>query len=310
MANMSGSSLKCLFQASDESCKTILYIIAPIQMTIIIVAIILNLTIVITFSARRAVRKKISNILLFNQAVSDLFNVVVYGLSTVTNMLSTIVKGSAPRATLETAGVSISITFFSSLLLFTIIAFERFLSIQLPLWHRVNVRKKHIWIAIVLAWCFAIGFSLCIRLLFFHSPFVNRLLVMTQKVSKTLFAVVITVLFIATFLKVLYSTRSSPKESTSIISNSYFKRQLRVTGIFFVMFMAFAVVFVPLTVILNLNRASHLLIRIFFTILMLTSVINPMLTLYFKNEFRKTCRCCQQHIRIADIELRSMQTQS
>ena len=149
---MNESHPDCVPWSPDRPCKTIFYVIVSVQLVITTVGIILNLTIVIVFCRRASLRKKIPYVLLFNQAVADLFNAACFGISMETILLSNLINGNRPSALIGVMGISLIMTTLSSLLLFTLIAFERLLSIYLPLWHRVHVLKKHIWIAVVMIW--------------------------------------------------------------------------------------------------------------------------------------------------------------
>ena len=155
----------CNFLTADPSCETLFYIIASIQSVIIVAGIILNLTVAITFRKLPAVKKNIPNILLFNQCLADLFNVTIYG---VMNVLSLLLVRLLPLVTYSDVVYAIwvstdffhTMTLYSSILLLCVIAFERFLAVSMPLWHRAHKRKRHPWIAAVVVWCVTIGISL------------------------------------------------------------------------------------------------------------------------------------------------------
>ena len=305
--NLSNFTPHCHPRSSDRHCRIIFHSIVTMQLVVIVVGIILNMIIVTSFVTRRALRKRIQSILLFNQALSDLFNAVFYGISTVSLLISDMVH--VPLFSTDIASVSGIITIYSSLFLYTVIAFERFLAIQLPLWHRVNLRKRYMWIAVAVTWCFSMALAVLI-LLAFHFPSILDALIVIELdiVLQTVFLAIVIFLFILTFIKTLHSMKSQPTESASTTTSTYFKKQLRITGIFFLMFMSFAVVFIPLTVDLYVRNSNYVQINILNTMLMLTSVINPLLTLYYKKIFRASHRCRQQNIKVNNIEMLLMKT--
>ena len=96
----------------------------------------------------------------------------------------------------------------------------------------------------------------------------------------------ITILFISTFIKAFLSLRPQPTRPT--LQQSTFKRQLRLTVVFLIMFMEFSMIYIPQT--LNFSDMVELggdaSLGIMFTLLLVTSVVNPVLTLCFRKQFR------------------------
>ena len=170
-------------------------------------------------------------------------------------------------------GVSVLVTSFSSLLLYTAIACERLIAIQLPLWHRINVRHKHIWTAVVIILCFSIGFSLLFWLLLVVIPLLYSSVIVAliniQMILRTIFIVTIAILFFGTFIKALQSIKYHNQhifETTAVYTRNVF-----------VMFAAFAIIFIPLTVFLHVIVPNFVAMDILTTMLMLTSIINATL---------------------------------
>ena len=269
----------------------LLVLIESIPLVIIVTGIVLNLIIVTSFWRRRIVRSSIPNVLLFNQSVADLFNVAGYGVARTTFRL--LVHFNLRYDIAELVLLFFwSTTIFSSALLHNVIATERLLSISFPLWHRVYLLKKHIWISVTVLWTVSIVIGFCniiIEILnvkrIIFTWFVN--------ISICLSVGITTILFIITFIKALVSIKSEPTQSISNRTN--WKKQLRLTAIFFVMFISFAIVYLPLMAIalaLTSTPTSGV-VGLAWTIIqmcfLLTSVINPVLTLCFKTQFRP-CR--------------------
>ena len=96
----------------------------------------------------------------------------------------------------------------------------------------------------------------------------------------------IIILFISTFIKAFLSLRPQPTRPT--LQQSTFKRQLRLTVVFLIMFMEFSMIYIPQT--LNFSDMVELggdaSLGIMFTLLLVTSVVNPVLTLCFRKQFR------------------------
>ena len=81
----SGEENRCSIEdVTDDACQIKFTIIVSIQLLIVIVALFLNSIIAINFCRRRPLRKKIYNILLFNQAVADIVNCFVFAFPNLT----------------------------------------------------------------------------------------------------------------------------------------------------------------------------------------------------------------------------------
>ena len=77
MVNFSGLSAPCVPSSIDRSCIAVIYSITVFQLVGIASGVILNMIIVTKFFNKPAIWKKIPLVLLFNQALADLFNVGV-----------------------------------------------------------------------------------------------------------------------------------------------------------------------------------------------------------------------------------------
>ena len=273
----------CSTVSNYGPCKVYLNSLVSMQIVAIILGLVLNITITAVFYKRPAVRKKVPNILLCNQAVADIFNCGVYGISNAMNLLFNLhaVDHYIKMYTPYIVFLSLPMTISSSVFMYLIIAMERFLSISHPLWHRVHVRKKRIWISIVTVWILSILMStMCITCIIAQNcEFVVSVLLILLGVI----VAVITMLFIITFIKAFQVINNPPTESNQDTESSSLRKQLRLTIVFFIMFAAFALVYIPLTVLLQIDAVD---LVIPYTLLTLTSVLNPILTLSFKKELR------------------------
>ena len=150
--------LKDCYKGSPyPQCSLVNYSLLTVLLLLIIIGLILNMMIVTAFYKRSAIRRRIPNILLCNQAIADLFNGGVYGIMCVADEL---IKVSCPACDVSVSSAFI-ISLMSSLLLYTVIAIERFLSIYLPLWHRVYLTKKHLWVSVIISWVVSIVLGKC-----------------------------------------------------------------------------------------------------------------------------------------------------
>ena len=90
---------------------------------------------------------------------------------------------------------------------------------------------------------------------------------------------VIFVVFLVTFLVALKSIRA----------NSDTKKQFRLTALFLAMFVVFILSFTPF-IYVKAFSGGYVWEMLLSSTFMLTSIFNPALTLYFRKEFRITCR--------------------
>ena len=75
------SLLDCLPWGTQGRCIAFYYGILSIQVVVIVVAMILNSIIINTYIRKRDLREKIPNLLVMNQAVADMFNAAVFGVT-------------------------------------------------------------------------------------------------------------------------------------------------------------------------------------------------------------------------------------
>ena len=282
----------------------ILVLIELIPVVIIVAGLVLNLIIVTSFWKRRIVRRSIPNFLLFNQSIADLFNVAVYGVAR-TTFRGLLMFNKRYDIAMLVMLFSLSVSVFSSALLHNIIAVERCLSIYFPLWHKVYLLKKHLWIAVIILWIVSIVIGICnfiIEILTLNHTIFSWFV--TISICSSI--VITTITFIATFIKAFVSIKSSQTRSISN-SNTNWKKQLRLTAIFFVMFTGYIIVYIPWTAIAFILKSSPTsgvvelgIMRICF---LLTSVINPVITLCFKRQFRPCQPNAEPHASRQHIEM-------
>ena len=265
--------------------------IGSAQIAIIIIGVLLNCIIMHSFYRKVNLKKKIPNILLANQAFADLVNLIIYGLPNFVRALDRLIHViSLPHSISHIIEYALLLTIASSVILFFIIALDRFIAIHNPLWHRANVNKKHIWAGIVGAWLVAI--ALTITSIAIHqegldleSPF-GKFLIVLLGILITL----VTVLHVCTFIKAFKSFYWNPDVSTNQIWK-HPKKQFRLVLMFIIMYCIFSVGFFPLMISFA-SKEGHsfeLKSQIIFSLFIAISVLNPLLTLCLKSQFRITC---------------------
>ena len=266
------SLFQCRIYHDDSTCQKMYLATVITQLSLGVVALILNLLVVIKFLKTRSLRKKIHCNLIFHQAFADLAGCVICGIPFAFGTLYILWQGYFTAYGQLTIALS-TLTIFLSLFIFTIISIERCISLWKPLWHRVYVLKRHIWFSIMISW-------LVSSLLTATVPNdLNSKYTIALAVVAILMILITSCAFLLTFLKAFKSLQ----ENTSI------KKQLRLTGMFSAMFLVFIISFTPF-IYVRAFSTGYLWELILSTTFLLTSLFNPALTLCMRKEFRVTCK--------------------
>ena len=276
----------CEVNALSLECKSSMYIISSVQAAIAFFGIVLNLIVCLIYYRRKVARKKIPNILLVIQALADIFNCIMYALPLTVILILNLYKNDISFDVIkaisqyleEMADFTASVSISSSVYVYFVAALERWLAITKPLWHHANVRKRHIWRAIMGAWFISVGSSI-------PALFESSYLIHVKCMRALLIAVmiVITTLFFITWYKALKQVRKNQKLKRNT-NNA--KRELHLTMLFVAMYFLFLLAYLPLTVA-DPTLSPTLLIKII--LFNLTAMINPIFTLTLKEDFK--CRC-------------------
>ena len=274
----------CEVNVLSIECKSSMYIISSVQAAIAFLGIAFNLLVCLTYYRRKVTRKKIPNILLVNQALADLFNCIMYALPTTVrailylykNDISFNVMKAIPQYLLPMINVIGFVSIASSVNVYTIVAFERLLAIVKPLWHHANVRKRHIWGAIVIAWFLSFNLSIPVLLVSSYIIYIKCM----QAILIVVMAV-ITTLFCITWYKALKQIQMNQKLGRNT-SNA--KKELHLTKLFAAMYVLFLLTYFPIA----LADLKNPTIKIKVLLFNLTAMINPIFTLTLKQDFR--CR--------------------
>ena len=274
----------------NKACENVFKGICTFQIVIVLIAIVLNAFICIGFRQNILMRKKNSNILLFNQAVVDLVNCTIYALPNAMFLLIQNVLHDEARFMHPTANTTLFLSASSSVFLFTLIAVERFLSIYKPIWHLTNVTPSQIWRVMVLIWILSILLSSIVPIVLLipdEADSDQRYLIYRFAVSVLLGAlfIFITTLHLWSFVVAYRALNEKDEASEQFFHQS--KKQFRLLLLFIVMYIAFVIAFITLKVsaladVMYYSAQNQLL----FCFYILSSLLNPTITLCLKPSFR------------------------
>ena len=290
---------QCLASYNDPPCRDLFIGIAALQIVIFVLGSSLNTVIICSFYRKPFLRKKIPNILLFNQAVADLVNMMIYLLTKLIHLLYQISTNHMIVSFQKLNIAFLYLSVVSSVLLFAVISIERFLSIFMPLWHRIHIQRHHLWYTVLSAWVIVTLMTTAIIATMFHES-TSEKWEKFEDLVKYNFALgvivvfmmfMITIVFSLNFFQALKSLRSQSIQTTSDQIRS--KKQFRLTLIFLMMFIVFVLTFIPGVYAAQTKLCyshSHSLFNVcnqtFICTFILTSIYNPILTLCLKREFR------------------------
>ena len=235
------------------------------------------------------VRRKISNVLIFNQAVADLVNCLIYGIPNAVYLLLATLEKQEFVLQYMVYSTTITLTAASSLGIFVVIAVERYLSISRPIWHKANVRKKHIWICILIFWLLSLLMSAFrAYTILSHRYHMQMTHLRVMQVFVAVLVLIVIIIYVFTFKTAHRSVTRPPKNSASSYRrNERMKRQIYLSVMFLLMFIVFNLCFIPIIIEIFLDvHYLSVLLQTMFLPLCLTSVFNPLLVLCFKREFR------------------------
>ena len=231
-----------------------------------------------------------ANTLLLNQAVADMVNCLIYLTPLIVAHFHNVTYREHPAILDSLTGSAAFLSFGSSVFIFLIIAFERYLSVAKAIWHRANLRKTHIRRSMMTSWLLATFFAVVAFYLYLKSYNGEKeIFFYYTKALQALVAVlilVVTILFTLTFYKALTNIRGTTLSGAVQIRR---KKEFHITATFTVMYVAFLICFIPLVFVDASKKSPKNRLKIL--CFSLTSVINPILTLKLRKEF-----CVCKHI--------------
>ena len=282
---------QCMPEMQNSLCDSRFSVLIVIQLLALFIGIALNAIIIKVFFTRRSIQEKIVNVLLVNQAIADVVNLALFALPNSLLLLYMLITKRFTQRVVNAVHATVVLTVASSVLLFVIIAFERFLALHNPIWHKVKIQKRSIYKSVLIAWLvsaclliFDISTVICgnwegqlCKKPSYYFHWMIRLLL------GGLILIVI-VLFLLTFIKALRAIRSRATQLAKV-EHVKAKLQLKLTIIFLTMFLCFITGFAFVLIGASIPKET-LLAKIFFSLFNLTSIFNPMWTMFQKKEFR------------------------
>ena len=269
----------------QDKCNTVFISLLSVQFIVTLVGVTLNSIIIVQFLRRSFARKRTVSILLLNQAIADMVNCLVYLTPLIVTHFHNVTNREYHPLLDSFSGSTAFLSIASSLFIFLIIAFERYLSIVKPFWHRVHLRKTRIWRSIITIWLIAVTFAIIAFCLYLKSyngeadmliSYTNALQVISGLLITT-----VTVLFTLTFSKALVSIRRNDL-SGAVLTRK--KKEFTLTATFTVMYVSFLICFIPLVFLDAAEKSPKNRLKIL--CFSFTSIINPILTLKLRREFR------------------------
>ena len=275
----------------NGTCDHVFRGVFSFQMVISLIAIGLNLLICVGFQQKVSKRKKNSNILLLNQALVDIVNCIIFAMPNAIFLLLQSLLKKEQSYTFTLMITSLILSASSSIFLFMIIAMERFLSLYNPIWHQRNVYAKRIWKTITLAWLIAVSLAAIVPAIVHSSPntevanhrfFIYRLFLLALL---GILLLTITILHIWSFLLAYRAVHVKDGASEQVILRS--KKQFRLLMLFIIMYIAFIIAFIALKVLAAMGFDYYTVKnQVLLCIFMMTSLLNPIVTLCLKPSFR------------------------
>ena len=120
----------------NDKCNAIFIVILCILVLVVMIGVIMNAMIIVKYLKHSRIRKRISHLLLLNQAIADMANCLIYLTPLIVTHFHNVTYKEHPIILQPLLGFSSILSCGSSILIFLVIAFERYLSIVKPIWHR------------------------------------------------------------------------------------------------------------------------------------------------------------------------------
>ena len=260
--------------------------------------ILFNSLVIFLYSRERQLKRKITNILFVNQACVDLFN----GLIMVPILI--LLMYYYHKSLYNIFQTCFSVSLLSSLLSLTLLAFERYFAVSKPFIHRQIFTKGRIKYAIISVWISSMLISMVPPQTWIH---VTTAMAKAKMIQNFVY-------FLWAFTAVSFTIIVSLYVGTLRIAQQFIKRQLerladnsmtterkdfltihrkemRVTKLFIAFNAAFVVTYIP-TLIINVfdfvglyYAEVYLISDIVGLFYVANSVLNPLLTLYLKEDY-------------------------
>ena len=311
---------KRLYACVCDTRKNIIDALAYSQLVVAGIGIILNLVVLILYAQRKTIQNNIGNVQLAGQAFVDLLNLVLYAIPLGFGTLVTpaIFCQISPKVLWITIVALFSFTFYSSLITFTFISFERYMALYKPFWHRQNITKRWIIKRLIIVFCSVFFIITPIQTVtYVGTPFIYAWMWIWM-----IWIIIVSVLFGLTFIKTYKclndqreglsrkckESNEDTKDETNDQDYHVHIKILRLTLILFIMFAVFLMTILPVLVVValvTLNRRPYRIQSAISNLMFfLASVINPILTLSLKEDFRVWFNVCKRDSTRQTIKLK------
>ena len=296
-SNMIVNTNDTFIEEEEEFLNTLVQVRQITSLCLIVLILPTNLMVIAGYAGMREVTRKIPNYLLFMQAIVD----VTIGGIALLNILPDFYPSLMFNGYYVNA-VNILIDYTSLIVLgtFLLTSLERFAAIKLPLWHRCAVTKRKVVHGMLAVWLSssvppAIYLSFMDTRTFRHSQQFR----MVYRISFTIIQMVTTLcsltLLIATLKVASKSVRDKIRNADQITKLHLTKKDCRLICLFITMVTVYTVTYLPLMIASLICDYLDLYTcwqtdLVTSELYILGSLSNPILTLVFKTDFRKSLR--------------------
>ena len=260
-------------------------------LTLLSVTIILsNSLVAFLFFWKKPIRKKVTNILLFNKACVDILNGLLFAPVTILIIVCDVSSNEF------VFGTFYCFSLITSLFSITLLAFERYFSVSRPYIHRQVVTKGRVTRAIILIWILSTAVVMLAQAWYLTSTAVKkRLLSYYTYVLWGIVAVTCSVV-VCLYGGTVGRTRKFIKSQRGRCLEKHLleihKKEMRVTKLFIALFVAFLLTYLPALIInifdfsgMHDERTYELISDAILLIYLSNSVFNPTLTICIKVDF-------------------------
>ena len=278
--------------------------------TVGLAGLIFNFIVIVLFCKRPYIRRKLPNILLFNQALVDLFNCAIFCPMYTCNAVLYYYGGRTVYIRIVSNTFQ-QLSYMSSILNLLPLALDRCFAISAPLRHRRFVTRRVVLVSIALVWFV----SLCIACVYgyivdqtyirdMHNDHLNNFYFAFTVIHLAVFILVI-IVYAFTYYKsrkaVHHNCRIAVvRDPNCTAEDIRIQKEQKLLRMFMAIFVVFFVAFSPgLVFFMLLNFAGMKFTQVMDVVdassvigMAVSSVVNPVLTLFMKDDFRVKWSCC------------------
>ena len=260
----------------------------------------LNVVVMNRFVSRKRIQKNIGNMLLMQQAVVDSINACYALINSAESVSPCVVHFVDTMSKLRLRYVSIFLfncSAFASILTLGLISLERLLSVWKPVLHRNKVKKEFIMHLLALLWTVSLFISIMYIAISITAR--NGKLSCEQYIifdefyywMYCIFAISIAPIFIGTFILAWNIVKRLETRKSDSDLQKKTKKDFKLIKIFSSMYVGFLLSILPIMCVRFMHglppktaASAHHIWRVIVT---LTSILNPLLTLNLRKDFRR-----------------------